>query len=85
MSEDDIIISKRYLKELIDFQSKKLVGKILKRYEIVADRTTLKSEIKELIYEEMRDFYGLLEAYTKGYEISIYKFPTKNKGTEECV
>ena len=84
MTEEYIKISKRYLKELIDFQSKKLVGKVLKRYEIVQDRNTLKSEIKELIYEELRDFHGLLEAYNKGYEISIYKFKNQN-GTEECV
>ena len=84
MNDDTITISKRYLKELIDFQSKKLVGKVLKRYEIVADRNSLKSETKELVYETFRDFYDLLESYTKGYEISIYKFKKEN-GTEECV
>lgn len=84
MEEVYIKISRAYLKELIDFQSKKLVGKVLKRYEIVQDRNILKSEIKELIYEELRDFHGLLEAYQKGYEISIFKFKNQN-GTEGCV
>jgi hypothetical protein len=82
MNEDEILISRRYLKELIDFESKKLVGKALKRYEIVNDKDILKSEIKELIYESFRDFASLLEAYSKGYEIKIFKF---NSGKEKCV
>lgn len=81
--EEELKLSKRYLEELIDFESKKLVGKILKRYEIVNDRETLKSELKELIYEEFRQIRDLVLAYNKGYEISIFKFTKKS--TEESV
>ena len=81
MEENDLKLSRRYLEELTDFESKKLVGKILKRYEIVRDRDTLKSELKELIYEEFRQIRDLILAYNKGYEISIFKF--NKKGTED--
>lgn len=75
--EQEMKISERYLDELISFESKKLVGKVLKRYEIVSDKDTLKSEIKELVYEQFRDLKDLIIAYNKGYEISIFKFKQK--------
>jgi hypothetical protein len=75
--EEEIKLSRRYLDELIDFESKKLVGKCLKRFEIIEDKSVLKSNIKELIYEEMREFRDLILAYQNGYEVSIYKFTNK--------
>lgn len=75
--EDELKLSRRYLDELIDFESKKMVGKMLKRYETIPDKETLKGQLKELVYESYRDFKDLILAYQKGYEISVYKFTNK--------
>ncbi len=74
---EELKISRRYLDELIDFESKKTVGKIMKRYETIPDKETLKGQLKELIYESFRDFKDLFLSYQHGYEVSIYKFTNK--------
>ena len=77
--EEELKLSRRYLDELIDFESKKLVGKVLKRFEIIEDKNVLKANVKELVYEEFRSFRDLILSYQQGYEVSIYKFTNKNK------
>ena len=74
-------ISKDYLEELISFESSKIVGKIMKRFEIIADTKILKKDVKELIYESFRDFKGLLVAHNKGIDITVFEFkkPKKEK------
>lgn len=67
-------INKKHLDDIISFESKKIVGKILKRFEICNDTDFVKKETKELIYEGFRDLKDLLYAYDKGLEISIFKF-----------
>jgi hypothetical protein len=74
---EELKISRRYLDELIDFESKKTVGKVMKRCETISDRETLKGQLKELVYESYRDFKDLFLAFQKGYEISVYKFTNK--------
>ena len=73
----DIILTEDYLKEIIDYTSSCLVGKICKRFEIVANRDILKSEVKELVYEEFRKFRDILKAYKYGLEVSLFKFNNK--------
>lgn len=75
--EKELKISQGYLNELFDFVSRRMCGKILKRFEIIENKEILKSNVKELIYEEMRDFKDLFLAYQHGYEVSIYKFTNK--------
>ncbi len=75
-------ITESYLKELIDYSGRSLCGKLLKRFEIIEDRKTLKDTVRELIYEEMRHFRDLLIAHNKGLDIQIFKFKRpKEKST----
>jgi hypothetical protein len=75
-------INSDYLEQLLDVIGRTLVGKILKRHEICSNPALLKSEIKELIYEEMRNFRALLEAHQYGYEMSVFEFKNKNQKKE---
>jgi len=68
-----------YLNEVISAEFPKLVGKIMKRFEILEDRTVLKKEIKELVYESSRELQDIFYAYSKGVEVSYFKFITRNK------
>ena len=69
-----ISIDEDYLKELTDFVSKSLVGKLLKRFEIIEDKNIIKVEAKELIYESFRDLRSLIDAHTKGLNITQFNF-----------
>ena len=63
-----------YLLELMKEHSKKTVGKILKRFEIIENRDVLKADIKELLYESYRDLRDLLLAGGRGLEQKVFKF-----------
>jgi hypothetical protein len=77
MEEKSITITERYLKESVDYISSSLVGKLLKRFEILEDKNQIKSEAKELIYEEFRHLRDVLLAFEKGREMSIFQFKQK--------
>jgi len=81
MEKKELRISEEYLTELISYCSRSCVGKVLKRYEIIANKDILKSTIKELIYESWRDFRDLLEAHNKG--LNITQFNVKNSKEEK--
>jgi hypothetical protein len=79
-----------YLDELLPIESSKLVGKTLKRLEILfpekenydekkvnAIIPILKRELKELIYEEFRNMEDIFLAYKKGLEVTHIKFISK--------
>jgi len=68
-----------YLEQVLSFESSKLVGKLLKRFEIISNLDTLKKEAKELIYESFRDLKDIFEAYGKGLEASFFTFKHKEK------
>lgn len=70
-------ISESYLNQVLNHRSKSLVGKLLKRFEIIEDKNTIKNEAKELIYEEFRMLREVIIAYDKGLEMSIFEFKTK--------
>ena len=63
-----------YLLEVLEHESKSLVGKVCKRFEIIDNHSILKSEVKELIYEEMRHIRDLLLAGGRGLEQKIFTF-----------
>lgn len=62
----------KFLDEVLSFESSKLVGKLMKRHEIISDPETLKKEIKELIYESFRDIKEIFVAYSRGLEKSYF-------------
>lgn len=72
-------INEEYLGELITYNSKALVGKILKRFEILGNKEAVKSATKELIYEQFREFRNLILAHDKGLNMTIFKFETPKK------
>ena len=80
-----------YLDQVLAFESSKLVGKCMKRFEIIAPEDDsnlvlqsliklLKKEMKELIYESFRDLLDIMKAYDKGLENSYFKFTSKKEG-----
>jgi len=74
-----IILDKNELEDIIKLSSEKLVGKAMKRFEIIDNLPILKKNIKELIYEHYRDFKDLIDASSVGHSLSIYDFKHKNK------
>lgn len=68
----ELKMNHEYLLELLDYESKTLVGKICKRFEIIENKAILKSDIKELIYEEFRHVRDLLLAAGRGLEQRVF-------------
>jgi hypothetical protein len=71
-----------YLEQVLPHEASKLVGKCMKRFEILDSKDILKKEIKELIYESLRDLIQIIDAYEKGAESTYFNFKNGNK-TEE--
>ena len=82
MSKEELKISEEYLKELIDYVSSSLVGKVLKRFEILENKDVIKSDTKELIYEQFRQLRDLIIAHNKGRNVTIFKFKQKDSLTQ---
>ena len=72
-------ISSDVLDELIDYCAKTTVGKVLKRIEICQDINQLKTNTKELLYEEYRAFKALLKMHAKSLDLTIIEFKPKEK------
>jgi len=53
--DNKITINLDLLKILLDQESKRLVGKVMKRFDLSDDKNIIKSQVKEILYEEMRD------------------------------
>lgn len=70
-------ISETYLNELLDYWSKSLVGKMMKRFEILEDKEMIKRDVKELVYEAGRSLRDLLEAHNVGLDVSQFQFHRK--------
>jgi hypothetical protein len=66
------------LRELSDYQARKTVGKVCKRFEIHDNPKILKEEVKELLYESFRDYLDLLIASGKGLQITQFQFKGKS-------
>jgi hypothetical protein len=82
--QGEVIISENYLDGVISKFSKRIVGRILKRFEVFEQNDTalslsdskilVKALMKEILYEEMRNLKDYLCAYSHGI---IFK--SKNK------
>lgn len=79
MDPKEIRITEEYLKQLVDYVSSSLVGKLMKRFEILEDKNDIKASAKELIYEEMRTFRKLLLSYQEGRELVEFKFKSNSQ------
>lgn len=76
-TEKEILLS--YLDELLSFEASKLVGKIMKRFEIISDREILRKSSKELVYESFRELKDIFNAYSRGIDTTQIKFIRKEK------
>ena len=61
--DNKITIDLDLLKILLDQHAKRLVGKVMKRFELSENKEEIKKQTKEIIYEEMRD---MNEFFCKG-------------------
>jgi len=75
----NLVIPTESFEDLLKFHSAKTVGKILKRMEITDNKEVMKSQIKELIYEQYRDLTDLILALNYGLEMSAFIFKSKEK------
>jgi hypothetical protein len=80
-SEKELLLS--YLDTVFTKEFAKLVGKLLKRIEILDDKEYLKKEIKELIYESSREMRDIFLAYSAGLEVSYFSFVKKTIESKE--
>jgi hypothetical protein len=55
----------------------------MKRIEICEDKEVMKSQIKELIYEQYRDLGDLLFALNYGQSITVFNLQTPKSKSEE--
>lgn len=69
---EQLTISYTALEDLLKFFSAKLVGKVCKRIEISPNIEVLKSQTKELIYEQTRDLFDLIIALNFGMEVRVF-------------
>jgi CRISPR/Cas system-associated endonuclease Cas1 len=53
-------INEETLNQIIEQESRKTVGIILKRYEFIEDKEVLKKEIKEILYESFRNLRDMI-------------------------
>lgn len=58
--EKYITIDENLLKSIFTSEAQKLVGKCLKRFELTDDKELIKKEVKELLYEAMRDVRDII-------------------------
>jgi hypothetical protein len=79
-SPQKLTIPLNAFEDLLKFHSNKTVGKIMKRIEICDDKEVMKSQIKELLYEQYRDLGDLI--FALNYGLSVTNFDLKPKSTE---
>ena len=68
--EKELIITEEYLEQVTSKWATSLVGKIMKRFEILNDKETIKKDIKELIYENIRDLKVNIKAFNWGVKFN---------------
>ena len=65
-----IILTENLLNLIFDQESKKIVGKCMKRFELTDDKELIKKEIKELLYECLRDIKDILLLNKEGINLT---------------
>lgn len=59
--ENKLTLDLNLLKYLLSQEAQRLVGKCMKRFELSDNKEEIKKQIKEIIYESLRDFYESLK------------------------
>jgi hypothetical protein len=78
--ENKIIIDENLLKYILDQQSKNIVGKCMKRFELSTNREEIKLQVKELLYEFSRDLKNqILNASKKENKILLINTDEQSK------
>ena len=77
----NINIDENLLKNIINAESSKLVGKVMRRWETLTNDEDRKKDIKDLIYEGLRDVRDLIIHCSNAKE-SIH-LTLQNKKSEE--
>jgi hypothetical protein len=70
----ELKLNVEYVRDLLDYLGRTFVRKAMKRFEVIEDRNVLKGEMKELIYEEIRNIRNLLIASGEDSKHTIWKF-----------
>jgi len=70
-------VSEGLLKYILDKESRKVVGELMKRFEIHKDTSEIKKAVKELIYESYRHLFDII-GYSSKTDSAIYL--TKSEG-----
>jgi len=74
-----IKLSKEHFEQILNDESRKIVGILLKRFEIIEDKNILKKDIKELVYESFRNLRDVIENVSKGNQEVILTFNETKK------
>lgn len=74
--KNKLTISKVDLETIIDTVGKALVGQAMKRFEMFDDKEKIKDEVKELVYENLRDLKKFVEVYNTG--VNFISMPKDN-------
>lgn len=74
MYNKKVLLNLELFKIILKQESKKIVGKCMKRFELSEDKELIKREVKELIYESFRD---ILDTINNGS--MIFDFSQKSK------
>lgn len=80
-SEKQLLLT--YLDEVFQSESAKLVGKVMKRMELIQDRDILKKDVREVIYEQFREIRDIFYAYSSGIEMTKFIFKQSMTKAEE--
>lgn len=63
--ENKISLSESLLNQIFQQESSKLVGKCLKRFELSDNKDEIKKQVKEILYEGLRDIKDYITTYGK--------------------
>ena len=67
---DKYVVSKKYLDDICSKWASALSGKMMKRFELTDDKELIKKEIKELLYENVRDLKLNIRAFSYGVKFT---------------
>jgi len=75
-------LTEKDVDEVVNFVAKRVVGRVCKRFEIHNNIPVLKTEVKELLYEQFRDLSDLLVSTGKGLHVTSFNIKSNenNKG-----
>lgn len=76
--KESFTVTEKYLDDVTSQSARALVGKIMKRFEILEDKDAIKKDIKELVYENSRELKALIRAFSYGVKFVSPK-PNKNR------